>query len=563
MVVSCGIPAIATTDTSVIYVSTQGSDANTGTLAAPLNTIEAARDMARGIDGSVTVEIMGGEYRLTNDISFTEEDSNVTYRAYNGEEVIIKGSAKISLENVSKVTEDSDIYGKLTDGAKDNTYVIDLAAQGITQAMLMDGTKANTQYGTVYGYEFNSFYIDDVMQTVAQWPNNRDYAQFEKVNDTTSIVYKEDTCDKWSDETGWWVGMWMPYDYSYFKFGGVSIDTENNILKYIDNPATTYEKYLYSKRWKAYNLIEEMDVPGEYYIDRENRKLYYYSPNALTNQKIELDKNFARMITIDGADNLTFEGLTFAQSNGAGFSASNVENLTVKNCTFKDIGRTALAVGGGELCQTGTYYTDEEGKQVEHWQKQRKNGSYNVEISGNIFNNIGGTAISISGAGDNDTLTPSGNVIQNNIISNVGYKSVHPAISLGGCGNTVKYNNISKATIGAIYVTGGNNHLIEKNEIYNVMTEVSDWGAFYEGGSDVFRGTEVNYNYIHDLAPDTNKTYENLSNAKVGIYFDENQQELSAEHNIIKNAPIAFNSNHAGNFLYQYNTAVDCGNEAI
>ena len=353
--------------------------------------------------------------------------------------------------------------------------------------------------------------------------------------------------------------MWMPYDFSYFKFSAVSVDTENNIIRYIDNPATVFERYVYSKRWKAYNLIQEMDVPGEYYIDRDNMKLYYYSPKAITNQKIEIDKNFARIINIDGANNIKFEGLTFAQTNGSFFSANNVENLDIVNCTFKDIGRTALGIGGGELCKTGTYYTDGEGNIVEYWQKQRKNGSYDVDVSGNIFNNIGGTAISITGAGDNDTLTSSRNKIENNIISNIGYKAVHPAISLGGCGITVRNNNISQTTIGAIYVTGGNNHIIEKNELYHIMTESSDWGAFYEGGNDVFRGTKVDYNYIHDMVADSNKEYPGLKTGRVGIYFDENQQGLSAEYNILKNVPAAFNSNHAGNFLYQYNTAVDCG----
>ena len=196
MVLSFSIPSLAETDSTVIYVSAEkGSDSNLGTLAAPLKTIDAAKLKAREIDGAVTVEIMGGEYRLNDEIVFGAEDSNVTYRAYNGEKPVIKGSAKISAAAAEKVQSTDEVYGKLADNAKDSTYVIDLAAQGITKSMIMDGTKANTQYGTVYGYEYNSLYIDDVMQTIAQWPNNRDYAQFSKVNDTTSIVYAEDYCD--------------------------------------------------------------------------------------------------------------------------------------------------------------------------------------------------------------------------------------------------------------------------------------------------------------------------------------------------------------------------------
>ena len=29
-------------------------------------------------------------------------------------------------------------------------------------------------------------------------------------------------------------------------------------------------------KWYAFNIKEELDIPGEYYLDKQERKLYFY-----------------------------------------------------------------------------------------------------------------------------------------------------------------------------------------------------------------------------------------------------------------------------------------------
>ncbi len=87
MLTSGGIANIASAEeaANVIYVSaTLGNDANSGTISAPLATIDAAKLKARELSGAVTVQIMDGDYRLSSTVSFTADDSNVTYKAYEG-----------------------------------------------------------------------------------------------------------------------------------------------------------------------------------------------------------------------------------------------------------------------------------------------------------------------------------------------------------------------------------------------------------------------------------------------------------------------------------------------
>ena len=48
-------------------------------------------------------------------------------------------------------------------------------------------------------------------------------------------------------------------------------------------------------------------------------------------------------------------------------------------------------------------------------------------------------------------------------------------------------------------IFGGNDHIIEYNEIFNVVKETSDSGAVYSGRDWTARGHIVRYNYFHDL----------------------------------------------------------------
>jgi hypothetical protein len=88
-----------------LYVAPGGSDANTGTKTTPLATIVKARDMVRSLNSAepVTVYLRGGMYPLTHPVVFTPQDSGteqapVTWCAYPGEQVVISGGRKLSLQ---------------------------------------------------------------------------------------------------------------------------------------------------------------------------------------------------------------------------------------------------------------------------------------------------------------------------------------------------------------------------------------------------------------------------------------------------------------------------------
>lgn len=99
----------------VYHVSTTGSDQNPGTATAPLQTINAAAQLAVAGD---TVLVHAGEYREWVKPKHTglSNTRRITYQAAPGEKVVIKGSERITSwephqGSVWKVTLDNSLFG--------------------------------------------------------------------------------------------------------------------------------------------------------------------------------------------------------------------------------------------------------------------------------------------------------------------------------------------------------------------------------------------------------------------------------------------------------------------
>lgn len=84
---------------------------------------------------------------------------------------------------------------------------------------------------------------------------------------------------------------------------------------------------------------------------------------------------------------------------------------------------------------------------------------------------------------------------------------------LGGVGVRVAHNWIHDAPHQGITI-GGNDHLIEYNEVYNIGMDSDDCGAFYMGRNPSERGTVLRYNFWHDVG-------SKMAHGSSAIYFDD------------------------------------------
>ncbi len=552
------IPSVSAEEAkTVLYVATNGYDGASGSEEAPLRSLDGARKKVRSIlaEGPTAVEVIfrGGDYRIDSTVTFGKEDSGteefpVVYKAYEGETVNFKGSTPLRLDTIAPVTEES-VLNRMHPNAKGNVVEVDLAANGISREQIFDNMQKVRTNSVMQNGEPNALYIDGKEQELAHYPNGRSFSRFEAGDNNYSFRYSEDEPSRWVDAKGWWIKGYMAYDYTSTRASVVSLDPSEKQITLIND---VLEKVVSTRtrRWQAWNLLEELDIPGEYYVDRERMKLYFWTPHTLKNSSLEFSLLAKTMIHVDSASHITFEGIHFTQTRDDVFRWKSVDTVRVENCRFDYIGGTAINCYGG-WSENG--YTAAETNK-DHWQRQIVDNSYNCTVRNNVFYKLGGSAVLISG-GNVDTLTPSNNLIENNLIMRTSQVANFEAqaIELYGVGNVVRKNEIAGMPYQAVYMMG-NDHLVEYNEFHNIVQETADAGVIYQGQNMIGRGSQANYNYIHDCQVTVSRGHP-WQNA---IYWDGAQAGNSAEHNIIYNVPTAFLSNSNPQTNYSYNVAVGC-----
>jgi hypothetical protein len=121
--------------------------------------------------------------------------------------------------------------------------------------------------------------------------------------------------------------------------------------------------------------------------------------------------------------------------------------------------------------------------------------------------------VDLSG-GDRRTLTPGGHFVENCHFQKQGRwsKCYVPAVHLTGVGHRAAHNLIHDHPHCAI-LFGGNEHLLEFNEIHHIALETGDVGAIYTGRDYTYRGNRIRHNFIHHTG--------GVGMGSMGVYMDD------------------------------------------
>jgi hypothetical protein len=146
------------------------------------------------------------------------------------------------------------------------------------------------------------------------------------------------------------------------------------------------------------------------------------------------------------------------------------------------------------------------------------------------------------------------NVAENNHIHHFGIfqRTYAPGIGASGCGQIARNNCIHDAPHNAV-LYGGNEHLFERNEVYRVVMETGDAGAFYSGRDWTSRGNILRNNYIHDLGSG-NAEHVNT----MGIYLDDCDCGDALEGNVFYRAGRALMIGGGRDNPVLNNLVIDC-----
>lgn len=483
-------------DAAEFYVSGVGNDAWSGTLAkptmdgsdGPFATLERARDALRALKqtqgglpaGGVTVWIRQGDYVRTRTFLLTAEDSGtreapITYRARQGKRVRFLGGRAIT--GFAPVT-DLAILERLDEAARAHVMLVDLAAQGISDY----GTVRARGFGRAIQPAALELFFNGAPMTLARWPNE-DWARIASVPEGQEgvFVYEGDRPKRWSNIGDIWLhGYWTwPWADSHERVK--AIDAEMRTIS-TEPPHGVYG-YKAGGRFYAQNVLEELDQPGEWYLDRTAGVLYFWPPEPIKGAEVLVSELEAPFITMDNVSYVTLRGFTFECSRGAGLVMRGGAWNRVAGCTFANLG--TLAVNIGSLMPTERGETQD-------------GGSRNGVVSCNIFN-TGEGGISVTG-GDRATLAPGSNYAVNNDIHHYSrwVRTYRPGVSVSGVRNRVAHNLIHDAPHIAVMFSG-NEHVIEFNRVHHVCMETSDAGAFYTGRDWTWRKNVVRYNFLYEL----------------------------------------------------------------
>lgn len=515
------------------YVSTKGNDSNSGTKDAPFLTIEKAVEAVRktqktGRNG-ITVLIEAGEYCVSS-LNFTIEDSGtmecpVTYCSYNGE-VVINGGKNIDSSLFTRVT-DENVLSRLSDDAKENALFVDLTKLGLTKA---DWGKIYPvgKYGTQENYDGDtagpvpcSLYFNGNSLVTARYPNDSflntveiiregqgqesstsNHAKMEgwenlRNPETTIFTVDEATANRlnsYASLENVWLWTALIYEWADTTVPLKSFDYESRqvepayVSKYGAVPDSTY--YIF-------NVLEELDAPGEWYLDRDSGILYMYPPENIDNAKITISLSTKDLITVTDAEYLCFDGLTISGTRGNGV-VINSSNILVKNCYVSTLSGNGVMIDG-----------------------------YSDIVSDCEFSHIGTTAVDIKG-GDREKLIEGKNRVENCLIHDVSEVSLTEGqgVRLYGVGNVCANNEIYNAPQQAIFY-GGNNNVIEYNNIHDVALLSSDSSAVYTGRRWDEVGTVIRYNAIYNIGSGDFTPH--------AIYFDDGASGQTVYGNIILN----------------------------
>ncbi|MDR2917552.1 MAG: hypothetical protein LBV74_22400 [Tannerella sp.] len=589
-----------------LYVAPDGNDANTGTKDLPLATIAGARDKIRNIkatglpDGGIIVYFRGGTYNVTETTNLTEEDSGtasspIVYKAYPGETPLFTGGCYIKGNQFGTVT-DVVMLERLSPEVRDKVLCYDLFANGFNFNDLdyskdfwkEDNLKEHVReefFDNNYFVRRMQVFMDDEALYLARYPNKKAGIFTENPYNTflsVTEIYGGRSVPGFEGEEAWdgknpvfridepRMKNWKSHDdIIVFGMMGAHYENERNLVKEINTQAMTVELQsmptygLFDEARVAFeNVFEELDRPGEYYIDKNTGVLYLYPIKEMKDATVKVsvfDENF--MIDVREASYLTFSGLTFELTKGSVFFIRGGQNCTVENCEMKNFAIWGVRLGDNALT-TGNYaeaMTKNEFDASLNLIPASDNG-YNHKITGCNFLNTGHHACRIA-SGNVGTREKGNMVFENNVIKYSGLigSTYRSGLELQGAGITVKNNSFFYCLGQAI-----NGNIIDTEIIYNEFCDspcdmAEDTGTLYLNYLNTNDGVKIRYNFFHDVTNADNRFGYYFGHAlRAVVGYDNNAPFRDFSYNVVYNYPSAGQISIVAPWTCFNNIFVDC-----
>lgn len=287
-----------------------------------------------------------------------------------------------------------------------------------------------------------------------------------------------------------------------------------------------WQTYTGGIRYRLINIKDEVKEPGEYYIDYDNKVLYFIPPEnidiqnckiQLAYRKYEDDKGMFYCSNDNTDSNDYYEGsyINFNKINFSGFRndifSEIISNMTFEKCIFKNTCYSAIK----SLSPKNLNIFNCKFSNISKNAIKLNNSDYSVPAVKSRLNLIGCNC----------------NIVGNRFI-NMGY--LHPwcgyasPVDISTVGTRVKGNSFNH-NAGISILFAQNDNIIEANIIKDGCFLLGDSGSIYGGRDWAARGNVIMNNHLYG-----NNAYFNDDNWVVGIYLDDAISGNIVENNNIK-----------------------------
>ena len=493
------------------YVSINGNDAWSGRLAeptpektdGPFRTLERARDEVRKLKAAasaagrgVTVVLRGGVYTFDQGFILDAQDSGtlrapVLYQACPGEKVILAGGPTVPADAFNPVTA-AKVLDRFDPAARGQVVQADLRARGISD---LDSVPVKYQGAPAVP----ELFFNDQRMTLARWPNEgwTTIAKIiapgscprtgDKGDEGGVFEYSGDRPSRWNVEAGVWLHGYWCYDWYDEVIQVKAIDRENrHITLAAPSVYSVRQGNPQPRRYYAVNLIEELDGPGEYFIDSAAGRLYFWPPGPLADARVVLSLLKGPVVAVRDATGVALRGFVVEASLGNGIEVTGGRGVCIQACEVRNTRALGIKVSAGTA----------------------------HKVEGCDIHDTGTGGIVLTG-GNRKALTPGGHAAINNHIQRFSrHKLTYSnALMLQGVGNRAAHNLIHDAPHQAIAIAG-NDHVFEYNIVHHVCMETDDCGAYYKGRNPSCRGNIIRYNFWHNIGSP-------MGHGSAAIYFDD------------------------------------------
>jgi parallel beta-helix repeat protein len=457
-----------------LFVAPDGNDTQSGTLEHPLRTLGRAREAARAAKegpsppASITIELRGGVYCMPLTLALARMDSGkqdlpITYKARAGERPILVGGATVtgftpsdSDPNTWVTDLDPQIfYGqrlktlyRLTDDGR----VERLPAARYPNADPADPVRGGWAFAADPGLDPSPGSVDS-LKAFPLHPN--DSRAWRRPADGQVVLFVGETH----------VNSILPIA------GHAPRSHQLRLAQALPTPVQPGDRYFVE------GLREELDAPGEWYVDTAAARLFVRPPAGVRRPedlRVVVPTLRSIIAAHAGVGFVAIQGLTFTASEGTAVMMEGTTSCAITGCTVTQVGDEF----GAGICLVL--------------------GEKNV-VKGCDVSHTGAGGIVVAGR-NRITVKPGANRIENCHVHHSGriYKQA-AGIAVTGCGDVVARNLIHDCPRMGIMV-GGYGQTVEGNLVRATNQETEQSAAIFVAGRDFLsgRGTRVSHNVIED-----------------------------------------------------------------